>query len=193
LDLWALGCLLYELIFGKPLFLKARGIQQLGSLIFRLFENQFSQLQVPAHVLEHIIKDCPIIEDSVKEIKENFTWLRNEHFEIWSLLEVLLSVQPAKRLQFENYLTQVFSKHSDFESVQTQESNLVEIQKFKKIKKEAVLREQKFSEIFAALRESDPKALVAKKHCQVKGKKVRELSPTTLGLSQTGSLFSRLS
>lgn len=65
-DLWALGCLIYELIFGKPLFYRAKGIQQLGSMIFLLFEEQFKGLALPISVKENIIRDCPIIAESLK-------------------------------------------------------------------------------------------------------------------------------
>lgn len=37
LDSWSFGCIIYELVYAKPLFLKAKGIQQLGSMIYRLY------------------------------------------------------------------------------------------------------------------------------------------------------------
>jgi serine/threonine protein kinase len=93
-DLWALGCLIYELIFGKPLFYKAKGIQQLGSMIFLLFESQFNEVNLSQNVLDNIIRDCPVIEESLREIKHNFTWLENEDHQLWSLINTLLSAKP---------------------------------------------------------------------------------------------------
>lgn len=136
-DLWALGCLIYELIFGKPLFYKAKGVQQLGSMVFLLFESQFNELNLPQNVTENVIRDCPFIGESLREIKQNFSWLENEESELWSLISTLLSPKPQNWLDFKDNLYRVFER----ENTQNFEQNDLKNSKHKKIKKEAVFGE----------------------------------------------------
>jgi serine/threonine protein kinase len=55
-DSWSFGCLVYELFMKKPLFFKAKGIQQLGSMIYCLFRERFQLMDLPQTVLNGILE-----------------------------------------------------------------------------------------------------------------------------------------
>jgi hypothetical protein len=48
--------LVYELFMKKPLFFKAKGIQQLGSMIYCLFRERFQLMDLPQTVLNGILE-----------------------------------------------------------------------------------------------------------------------------------------
>lgn len=73
LDSWAFGCLLYELLFGQSMFIRAKGLQQLGSMLHLIFEEQFKSMTLPETVRRNLIKDDPLLAEAAQQVKDNLS------------------------------------------------------------------------------------------------------------------------
>lgn len=98
LDSWAFGCIVYELLFGKSMFIKAKGMQQLGSLMYLIFQEKFSHLKLPEFVLKNIIENDTILNEAAEDVKKNIESLQ-ECPSLFDLLQFCFEADFCMRIQ----------------------------------------------------------------------------------------------
>lgn len=119
-DVWALGCLIYELVIGYPPFYcrdTRKTVQKIltSTPDFKMFGSELKELK--DLLSRMLIKDPKKRLKSLKEVKEHAWFSKNIDFKRVATFELPAPFEPAKRTEEEEGKLLTFEKSPEVEAI----------------------------------------------------------------------------